>query len=81
MSRKHGLFNLSQQYLDMCKAPLLDIDTKGEMLKLERFKYRYETFKLHLAIDQKGLEMIQESSKFLECTDYDLWMHAEILRL
>ena len=46
VSRKHGLFNLAKSYLEQCKTPLLDPDTKGDILKLERFKYRYESFKL-----------------------------------
>lgn len=51
---------------------------------LERFRYTYECNKLNLLIvgdSNRQQEFIRDNLNFLECQDYDLWMHAEILRL
>lgn len=48
ISRKHGLYGLAQHYLKQVKEPLLDMRTRGDKLMLERFRYTYETNKLHM---------------------------------
>ncbi len=48
VSRKHGLYGLAQYYLNNVKKPLLDPQTKGDKLMLERFRYVYETNKLQM---------------------------------
>jgi hypothetical protein len=84
VSRKHGLYGLAQWYLKSVRDPLFDINTRGDRLTLERFRYTYETNKLHmltLSESARQQEIMIENNQFLECPDYDLWMHAEILRL
>lgn len=84
VSRKHGLYGLAQFYLNEVKAPLTDPETKGEFLKLERYRFTYENFKLHMitGVDQTvNQEVLREGLDFLDNKDYDPWMHAEILRL
>ena len=46
ISRKHNLPNLAQEYLEICKPFLVSEEARGDILKLERFKYYYENFKL-----------------------------------
>jgi hypothetical protein len=46
ISRKHELPQLAHHYLTAVKDIMLDPTTKGDALKLERFKYMYESFKL-----------------------------------
>lgn len=46
ISRKHGLLGLAQYYLNLVKDPLNNENTKGEILKLERYQFMYENFKL-----------------------------------
>ena len=45
ISRKHGLPHLAYKYLNYVYECMKLIDARGEMLKLERFKYTYENFK------------------------------------
>jgi hypothetical protein len=42
ISRKHELPQLANYYLQTTKEVLLDPTTKGDVLKLERFKFMYE---------------------------------------
>jgi len=84
VSRKHGLYGLAQHYLNSVKTPLLDKDTKGENLKLERYRFMYENFKLHMitSVDStKEQAILLESQAFIENKDYGPWMHADIQRL
>ena len=46
ISRKHNLPNLASEYLEYCKPIVTSEEAKGDILKLERFKYHYENFKL-----------------------------------
>ena len=51
---------------------------------LERFRYTYEVNKLNMLTisdSTRQQEFIRDNQSFVECPDYDLWMHAEILRL
>ena len=84
ISRKHNLPNLAQEYLENCKQFLLSDEARGDILKLERFKYHYENFKLTMKFHKDAgsqLECLMKSLEFVEKNEYDLWMHAEILRL
>ena len=51
---------------------------------LERFRYTYEVNKLNMLTisdSTRQQEFIRDNQSFVENSDYDLWMHAEILRL
>lgn len=50
------MLGLAQYYLNLVKAPLRDPETKGENLKLERYLYLYENFKLNLGT---GIESVR----------------------
>lgn len=50
VSRKHGYLGLAYYYLNQVKTPLTHKDTVGDLLKVERFKYYYESFKLQVMI-------------------------------
>lgn len=66
------------------KDVIKDPSSKGEILKLERFKFMYETFKLvtkYQTDSTKLKEVSLAALDFFKNPDYDLWMHAEILRL
>ena len=84
ISRKHNLPNLAQEYLENCKPFLVNEEARGDILKLERFKYYYETFKLTMKFHKDPTtqhECLIKSLEFVDKNEYDLWMHAEILRL
>lgn len=84
ISRKHELPQLANHYLNAVKDVVLDEKTKGEALKLERFKYMYETFKLttkYQTDSTKLKETLIQACEFSKNPDFDLWMHADILRL
>ena len=84
ISRKHNLPNLAQEYLDYVKQIVTSEEAKGDILKLERFKYLYENFKLQMKFAKDpGTHhaILLKSSEFLQKNEYDQWMHAEILRL
>lgn len=62
----------------------MDPSTKGDALKLERFKYMYESFKLvsKFQPDSSRLKETQiQAIDFVKNPDFELWMHADILRL
>ena len=84
ISRKHGLYSLASHYLNQVKAPVTDPNIKGDKMMLERFRFLYETNKIHLLTVPNSLkqqELFAENARFVQNSDYDLWMHAEILRL
>ena len=84
ISRKQELPQLANYYLQSVKDILVDPSTKGDVLKLERFKMLYETFKLvtkYQTDSNKIKEVNLAALEFFQNKDYDLWMHAEILRL
>jgi hypothetical protein len=63
---------------------LTNIETKGENLKLERYRFMYENFKLHMITgieSARQKEILLDCQLFLDNKDYEPWMHADILRL
>ena len=92
VSRKHGLPNLAQNYLNHVKRPLFSTrsgatDSQNN-LKVEKFLYMYETLKIQLLViensDNKAvnLEFKQNCNQVkAESDQYDKWMNAEFLRL
>ena len=84
ISRKHGLPHLAYKYLNYVYECMKLIDARGEMLKLERFKYTYENFKQQMEFRKQPLdtyECLKKTEEEINNEDYTPWMQAELLRI
>ena len=85
ISRKHGLPRYASRILKETRDSLAKVEVKGDVLKLERFKLTYETFKQQMAFRSLKRAEVQahltKTIQEIDNADYDPWMQAELARI